>query len=156
MALEIERKFLPGNDRWRRHVERSVRMRQGYLGGDGVSIRVRLADNSALINIKENRLGEIREEFEYPVPLDDGLRLMELARRGGIDKTRHYVRHVGHLWEIDEFHGANTGLVVAEIELGDPREEFERPDWLGVEVTGDERYYNVSLALHPWRDWGAV
>ena len=154
MAIEIERKFLLEGDGWRNSVSRSVAMEQAYLGGDGVSIRVRITAEEALINIKENRLGQAREEFEYPVPLDDARRLMALARRGRVEKIRHYVEHAGTLWEVDEFQGENHGLVVAEVELEDPRQTFERPPWLGREVTDEERYYNVSLARHPVCSWG--
>ncbi|KAA9133263.1 CYTH domain-containing protein [Marinihelvus fidelis] len=153
MALEIERKFLLASDAWRDEVERSVPMHQGYLGGQGVSVRVRIAGDRALINIKQNRLGMAREEFEYPVPMADGLRLMKLAGGGRVEKTRHYVRRDGVLWEIDEFEGDNAGLVVAEIELDDPDQVFVHPDWLGAEVTDEERYYNVALATHPYSQW---
>lgn len=153
MALEIERKFLLTSDAWRSRVERAVPMRQAYLGGDGVSVRVRIAGDAALINIKQKRLGLAREEFEYPVPMADGLRLMELAAGGKVEKTRHYVRHGGMLWEIDEFEGDNAGLVVAEIELDAVDQGFQRPPWIGDEVTDVERYYNIALATHPYRDW---
>jgi len=153
MAVEIERKFLVEGDDWRDSVSRSVAMQQAYLGGEGVSVRVRITADDALINIKENRLGYAREEFEYHVPLDDAWRLMALARRGRVEKVRHYVELAGTLWEIDEFQGENDGLVVAEVELDDPRQPFERPVWLGREVTDEERYYNVSLALRPFRAW---
>ncbi len=154
MALEIERKFLPKNDRWRDAVERSVPMKQAYLGGDGVSIRVRLAGDGATINIKQLRLGREREEFEYPVPLDDGLRLYALAGGGKVAKTRHYLRHGGMLWEIDEFEERNAGLVVAEIELESVDQSIAMPDWAGEEVTDVDRYYNVALAIAPFDTWG--
>ncbi len=153
MALEIERKFLLRDERWRERVQRSVPVRQAYLGGEGVSVRARIAGEQATLNIKQARLGRAREEFEYPVPMDDAVRLMALAQNGGIDKTRHFVEHAGHRWEIDEFHGPNEGLVVAEIELRSPDEPFERPSWLGPEVTDEERYYNVTLARRPYCDW---
>lgn len=153
MALEIERKFLLASDAWRAAVERSVPMRQAYLGGTGVSVRIRIAGDRALINIKQNRLGMAREEFEYPVPMDDGLRLTALAGGGRVEKTRHYLHVGGMLWEIDEFEGDNQGLVVAEIELQSADQAFERPDWLGREVTDEERYYNVALSTHPYTQW---
>lgn len=153
MAIEIEHKFLPLDDSWRVQVERSVIMKQAYLGGDGVSIRVRIADDSATINIKQMRLGREREEFEYPVPFEDGLRLFELAGGGKVEKTRHYVHYEGMLWEIDEFTGHNAGLVVAEIELNRVGQPFALPDWAGEEVTDDARYYNVALAVQPFDSW---
>lgn len=154
MALEIERKFLPANDRWRDAVERSVPMKQAYLGGDGVSIRVRLAGDEATINIKQLRLGRQREEFEYPVPMADGLRLFALAGGGKLEKTRHYVRHGGLLWEIDEFEGRNAGLVVAEVELEAVDQPVDLPSWAGEEITDVDRYYNVALAIQPFDSWG--
>lgn len=153
MALEIERKFLPMDDSWRMQVERSEAMHQGYLGGDGVSVRVRISDSAALINIKQNRLGLAREEFEYPVPMEDALRLMQLAGGGYVEKTRHYLHHAGMLWEIDEFSGDNAGLVVAEIELESVDQSIELPDWVGTEVTDEVRYYNIALAQQPFSSW---
>ncbi len=153
MALEIERKFLLASDTWRDAVERSVPMKQAYLGGDGVSVRVRLAGERALINLKQVRLGMQREEFEYPVPLDDGLRLFALAGGGQLEKTRHYLHHGGLLWEIDEFSGRNQGLVVAEVELESVDQAVSLPPWAGSEVTDVERYYNISLATRPFETW---
>jgi adenylate cyclase len=154
MALEIERKFLPLDESWRTGVLRSVPMKQAYLGGDGVSIRVRLAGDVATINIKQMRLGREREEFEYPVPLEDGLRLYDLAGGGKVAKIRHYLRHGGLLWEIDEFEERNAGLVVAEVELESVDQAIELPAWAGEEVTDVDRYYNVALALQPFDSWG--
>lgn len=153
MAIEIERKFLLKGERWREEAERSLYMRQAYLGGDGVSVRVRFEGDLARLNIKQSRVGSSRYEFEYTIPLVDARRLMQLANGGSTEKTRHYVRHAGMTWEIDEFHGENEGLIVAEIELESEDQEFERPDWVGEEVTGEERYYNVALARHPFRNW---
>ena len=153
MALEIEKKFLLKDDSWRDAVERSLAMKQAYLGGDGVSVRVRFEGDQARLNIKQMRVGASRDEFEYTIPLADARRLMELANGGGTEKTRHYVHHAGMLWEIDEFLGENAGLVVAEIELEDENQTFEKPEWLGEEVTADERYYNVALARSPYSKW---
>jgi adenylate cyclase len=153
MGLEIERKFLLKDDSWRGAVDRSVRMRQVYLGGVGVSVRVRIEGDAANLNIKQLRIGASRDEFEYVIPMADALRLMELAEGGHTEKVRHFVEHAGMTWEIDEFHGANEGLVVAEIELDSPDQEFEKPSWLGREVTDDERYYNVALAKNPFHEW---
>ncbi len=153
--LEIERKFLVRNNAWRRAAARSTRMRQAFLGGDGVSVRVRIAGPNASLNIKELRLGIEREEFDYPLPLDEAERLFALAGGGRIDKTRHYVPAGALTWEIDEFHGGNQGLIVAEIELPARDAGFDEPAWLGDEVTDDERYYNVYLAKHPFSEWSA-
>jgi adenylate cyclase len=156
MGIEIERKFLLASDAWRAEVERSQSMDQGYLGGEHASVRVRIAGQVAFLNIKSKQGGAARLEFEYPLPLDDARQLLDrLALPGRIAKYRHYLRHAGHLWEIDEFEGDNAGLIVAEIELGSEDEAFVRPPWLGAEVTHELRYYNAALAQHPYGRWAA-
>ena len=156
MAVEIERKFLLVSDAWRGAVEHSERLAQGYLGGERASVRVRIGGGAAWLNIKARVRGAERLEFEYEIPLADGEQLLaELAEPGRIDKLRHHVRHAGALWEIDEFAGDNTGLVVAEIELDAVDAAFERPPWLGREVTDDVRYYNLALAERPYAQWTA-
>jgi adenylate cyclase len=123
MAIEIERKFLVINDDWRAQAHRIVPMAQGYLndlaavdsGAMQASIRVRIAGHQAFINLKSRELGRSRQEFDYEIPTDDARALLALCVGGVIDKRRHYVKHDGHLWEIDEFVGDNAGLVVAEI-----------------------------------------
>ena len=154
MAREIERKFLLKNDNWRSKVHASHVLRQGYLcGNTRASVRVRIDGDRANLNIKSATLGVERLEFEYPFPVEQAeVMLSELAGEV-VEKTRHEVRHQGHLWEIDEFAGENEGLIVAEIELGDAEEAFERPDWLGEEVSADPRYYNSELARHPYSRW---
>ena len=155
MATEIERKFLVRNDRWRARASRQQRVVQGYLANtDRGSIRIRLYADSASINIKSMTLGVTRSEFDYPIPVEDAeLMLRTLCMKPLIEKTRFYVVHEGHTWEIDEFQGDNAGLVVAEIELHDKSETFSRPDWLGVEVSDDPRYYNVCLVERPFSTW---
>lgn len=155
MALEIERKFLVTNDRWRTQVIESRTMRQGYLTRSGPSsVRVRSDSKRGWINIKSAELGVSRDEFEYEIPLADAEEVLErLALKPLIEKTRHWVKIGSHLWEVDEFEGQNAGLIVAEIELGDARENFERPEWVGIEVTDDARYYNNNLAQNPYTSW---
>jgi adenylate cyclase len=155
VGVEIERKFLVTSDQWRSEIDSSDFMMQGYFGGDEhTSVRVRIVGDRAWLNIKGKTLGARRLEFEYPVPLSDAQDMLrELARKRVIAKTRHYVRHGGHCWEIDEFEGANKGLVVAEIELDAEDECFERPAWVGAEVTEEARYYNICLVTHPYADW---
>jgi adenylate cyclase len=158
MGVEIERKFLLVSDQWRTSVDYSHRMVQGYLGArdEGASVRVRITGDEARLNIKGRTLGARRLEFEYPVPLADAeVMLRELAGTQVLAKTRHYIHHEGHRWEIDEFEGDNAGLIVAEIELGSERESFVRPPWLGREVTDDPRYYNVCLVETPYSVWPA-
>ena len=155
MALEIERKFLVTSDAWR-DGPAGVRISQGYLTRDPArTVRVRIAGGKAFITIKGKTSGVSRPEFEYPIPVDEARALLDLCLPPLIDKVRHERQHGGHLWEIDEFLGANAGLVVAEIELADAHESFERPEWLGREVSDDLRYYNASLAERPWSEWGA-
>lgn len=153
MALEIERKFLLADGRWRDRVSRSTRIAQGYLGGDACSVRVRIEDKQGSLNIKSKQLGVVRQEFEYGIPLQDAEALLELACGQVLRKLRHYIEMEGHVWEIDEFEGANAGLVVAEIELEAVDASFPRPDWLGEEVTDDARYYNVNLMREPYSRW---
>jgi adenylate cyclase len=156
MAIEIERKFLLATDDWRDAIESTTRLAQGYLGGERASVRVRIGGGEAFINIKARVKGSSRLEFEYPLPLADAeTMLAELCLPGRIEKLRHHVRHVGMLWEVDEFLGDNAGLVVAEIELDRADQPFERPGWLGREVTDDIRYYNVALADRPYSQWSA-
>ncbi|OAI24267.1 MULTISPECIES: CYTH domain-containing protein [Methylomonas] len=155
MALEIEHKFLLANDDWRAEVEHSVSYRQGYLSGSPLSsVRVRVSDTQAWLNIKSATIGTHRHEFEYEIPLADANTLLdELCHKPLVEKTRHFVRRNPHLWEIDEFIGDNHGLIVAEIELSQIGESFEKPAWLGQEVTDDLRYYNNNLSQKPFKDW---
>ena len=155
MPREIERKFLLRNDDWRRLVTRSIPMRQGYLGSGGeVSVRVRIEGNEARLNLKSTTLGVSRDEFEFPLPLAGALEVLaRFCGRRCVEKIRHLVPVGGHLWEIDEFEGANAGLLVAEIELAAEDEPFERPAWIGREVSAEPRYYNVCLLDAPYSTW---
>lgn len=153
MAVEIERKFLVAEG-WRDHPAQRVAMRQGYLGGARCSIRVRIAGARAQLNIKSREAGARRLEFEYDIPLADAREILDCLSEGAlVEKTRHTLEYRGHTWEVDEFEGANSGLIVAEVELADEAERFERPPWLGREVTGERRYYNDALARCPFLDW---
>lgn len=155
MATEIERKFLLRNDTWRLHAHDAQRLRQGYLNNEmRCSIRVRTSADKAWLNIKSVTIGAQRDEYEYEIPLEDGDRMLDtLSLKPLIEKVRYFVEAGGHTWEIDVFEGDNAGLVVAEIELEHADEPFERPDWLGEEVTHDIRYYNTSLSRHPYKQW---
>jgi adenylate cyclase len=151
---EIERKFLPASDAWRAAAARSERMSQGYVAGsDRASVRVRIAGANAALNIKSGGLVASRLEYEYAIPVDEARELLALCAGRLVEKTRHFVPHGGFEWEVDEFHGDNAGLVVAELELDFLGQEFPEPDWLGAEVTHLERYYNVKLVGHPYREW---
>jgi adenylate cyclase len=154
MPREIERKFLLKSDAWRSQVRESRPMSQGYLcSGSKLSVRVRVAQQQAWLNIKAGGLVPSRQEYEYPLPLDEARELLALAEGPLIEKTRHFVEHGGMTWEIDEFDGDNSGLVVAEVELDSEDSRFARPPWIGVEVTHLRRYYNVCLVSHPYRAW---
>ena len=161
MAIEIERKFLVTTDAWRAAAHQVVPMAQGYrnnlaamdTGAMKTSVRVRIAGSKAFLNLKSRELGHTRQEFDYPIPVEDARALLALSVGGLVDKRRHYVDFEGHLWEIDEFLGDNAGLVVAEIELGAADEKFAKPGWLGAEVTDEARYYNLALASRPYSHW---
>lgn len=157
MPQEIERKFLLSDDAWRSSAHRQRVMRQGYLAqSDHASVRVRIADDEAWLNIKGAGLVAARPEFEYSIPSSEAEELLTLCSGPVIEKTRYWVLHDGNEWEVDEFHGENLGLVVAEIELASEDQVFALPAWIGPEVTHLPRYYNVSLVHHPYREWTAT
>lgn len=155
MAVEIERKFLVDGE-FRHIAESSVRVVQGYLSSvPERTVRVRVYGDRGFITIKGigSSSGMSRFEWEKEISCEEAMSLLEICEAGVIDKTRHIVRVGDHVYEVDEFHGANEGLVVAEIELSSEDESFVRPDWLGREVTGDSRYYNSMLSSNPFRNW---
>jgi adenylate cyclase len=157
MAKEIERKFLLASDAWRGLAVRSREMSQGYVAeGPRTSVRVRISADDAWLNIKCGSLAAARDEFEYAIPLADARALLKAVAAPLIEKTRYWVPYAGFEWEIDEFHGVNAGLVVAEIELDDEHQSFSSPPWIGKEVTTLERYYNVNLVRRPYSQWNAV
>jgi adenylate cyclase len=155
MGVEIERKFLLSSDAWRDEVVAQADMIQGYLAlTNRCSVRVRISGEEATLNFKGLTIGIRRSEFEYSIPVADARAMIdEYCGEHLIDKRRHLVDHAGSRWEIDEFRGANAGLVVAELELDDPEERFARPSWLGREVTDELRYYNIALLERPYREW---
>ena len=157
MATETERKFLLRNDSWRREAVSCCLIRQAYARLEGklhLNLRVRLMDDQAFLTLKGPVKGCSRSEFEYPIPLRDAEEILkEFCDSGRIEKYRYLIPAGRRVWEIDEFLGANAGLVVAEIELADPEEPFDRPDWLGREVTSEIRFYNSRLLDHPYRQW---
>ncbi len=155
MGVEIERKFLVNGDDWRDGVERSESMVQGYLAStDDCTVRVRLEGSIAKLNIKSAGLDIQRSEFEYDIPAADAAEILEsLCGQRVVRKTRHFHPAGDHVFEIDVFEGANAGLVVAEVELASRDESFERPPWLGEEVSADPRYLNSNLATRPFNTW---
>lgn len=154
MAKEIERKFLVSTNNWKDDVSTTHVFRQGYLSYDSErTVRVRATEVSGFLTIKGITTGLTRDEFEYEIPLADALALLQLCERPAIEKKRYLVPHGAHIWEIDVFEGVNTGLVVAEIELQSEDEAFEKPTWLGKEVSGQRKYSNSALSLLPFKDW---
>jgi adenylate cyclase len=155
MAIEIEHKFLLANNNWREEVTKKVDYKQGYLSSQPTSsIRVRVSDNQAWLNIKSATIGTHRSEYEYEIPFSDANEILtNLCSQPLIEKTRHLIFRDGYTWEIDEFHGVNQGLIVAEIELTKIGESFTKPLWVGREVTEDLRYYNNNLAKNPFSTW---
>lgn len=158
MPTEIERKFLVCGDGWRARAGGPQHLLQGYLAlTERAVVRVRLAGASAAwLGVKEHKIGRAHGEFEYSIPPGEGRQLLEFCTGTVIEKRRFRVPVGAHVWEIDEFLGANAGLVVAEIELGTEEETFEQPEWLGREVTAERRFYNAALSLRPWRNWKAA
>lgn len=156
MALEIERKFLVTDDSYKAMAFHSDRIAQGYLCREGGnSTRVRVRGDKGYLTIKGPSMdgGLSRLEWEKEIPESEAWELLKLCHGGIIDKTRHLVKCGNHTFEVDEFHGDNDGLVVAEVELESADETFERPPFLGKEVTGDKRYYNSSLTRFPFKCW---
>ena len=152
MCIEIERKFLVVGDEWR--AAPPVAYAQGYLNRDKQrTVRVRIVQDAAWLTVKGASVGATRAEFEYPIPVADAEALLALCDGPLVRKLRRVVVHAGATWEVDEFQGDNAGLVVAEIELDAEDAAFERPAWLGAEVTHDARYFNSNLAAAPFSTW---
>ncbi len=150
---EIERKFKVRSDRYKAEAVRSYRVTQGYLCCQPErAVRIRLKDGRGFITIKgaSNASGTSRYEWEREIPAEEALELLQLCEPFVIDKTRYEVERAGHTFEVDEFHGHNRGLVVAEVELADENEPFDPPEWLGEEVTGKKEYYNLYLSKTPY------
>jgi adenylate cyclase len=154
MGVEIERKFLLAGDAWRALGE-PVLLRQGYLCSDPERVvRVRTEGAQGSLTIKGRSVGATRGEWEYPIPLDEANELLErLCQQPLVEKYRRRIAFAGHTWEVDEFLGANQGLMFAEIELDSEDQQFDKPDWIGAEVTADPRYYNSNLIRHPFTSW---
>jgi len=154
VATEIERKYLVLDETWR---SRTVGMvfRQGYLSTvKERTVRVRVVGDLGYLTVKGLTVGSVRTEFEYIVPIADAEQMLdELCEQPLIEKTRYVIEENGLTWEIDEFAGANEGLIVAEVELGDESQQVDPPDWVGEEVTNDARYFNANLIAHPFSEW---
>lgn len=155
MSLEIERKFLVKGD-FKSRAHQCEDVAQGYLSSVAErAVRVRIKGDKAFITVKGigNKDGLSRYEWEKEISIADARDLLALCEPGKIEKKRYLVSCGAHVYEVDEFFGDNAGLVVAEVELGAEGETFEKPDWLGDEVTGIEKYYNAALSRHPFKNW---
>lgn len=154
--IEIERKFLVNSDAYKKEAFSKKRIIQGYLSSNPErSVRIRIKEDKAYITVKgiSNTSGISRFEWEKEIPVDEAEKLLLLCEKGVIDKTRFEVKSGPHVFEIDEFYGENEGLEMAEIELQSEDENFERPTWLGEEVTNEKRYYNSYLSKNPFKSW---
>ncbi|MCP4409408.1 MAG: CYTH domain-containing protein [Gammaproteobacteria bacterium] len=154
MGTEIERKFLLKGGSWR-SMAQGTKYRQGYLNSHkNRVVRVRTIADKGYLTIKGITSGATRVEFEYEIPEDDaGAMLDDLCEKPLIEKNRYKIDFAGFVWEVDEFFGENMGLIVAEIELEAEDQPFEKPEWVGDEVTGDPKYFNSNLVINPYLKW---
>ena len=154
MAKEIERKFLVKDDAWRA-LAQDTHYRQGYLNSvKERTVRIRTINDKAFLTIKGPTIGVTRQEYEYEIPHADCVQMLEhLAEKPIIEKNRYKIPHEGLIWEIDEFLGVNAGLIVAEVELSDENQVFNKPEWIGEEISADPRYFNSNLVKNPYTTW---
>jgi len=155
MNQEIEHKYLVRKDLWYAvHKPQGMNIRQGYLLTDPEkNIRIRTTGSEAFITIKGPSCNATRAEYEYSIPCGDAEELLQFCSAHLIEKVRYRMEYAGKIWEVDEFFGENEGLIMAEIELTFAEEKYEKPAWVGEEVTSDPHYYNAYLALHPFSGW---
>mgnify|MGYP003418391714 FL=1 len=156
MAIEIERKFLVTSAAYKKAAYNFYDMVQGYIAQEkGNSVRVRITNTEAVMTIKgpSDSKGMSRYEWNHQIPVEDAKELLKLSQGGVIEKRRYLVHSGPHVFEIDEFYGDNEGLVIAEVELQSENETFEKPSFVGKEVTGDRRYYNAYLTTNPYKSW---
>ncbi|WP_419213009.1 CYTH domain-containing protein [Maribacter sp. X9] len=154
--IEIERKFLVKSSDYKSFAKSKTRIVQGFLNTDADrTVRIRIKGETGFITVKgrSNTSGTSRFEWEKEIPVIEAEALLELCEKGVLEKCRFEIPVGHHLFEVDEFYGANEGLTVAEIELSSEKEEFETPDWLGKEVTGEIKYYNSQLSKKPFKTW---
>lgn len=154
MAKEIERKFLVIGDKWR-ELAKGTHYRQGYLNSiKERTVRIRTIDDKAYLTVKGPTVGVTRMEFEYEIPYNDCVEMLDnLAEKPIIEKSRYKIKYGDLVWEIDEFFGVNEGLIVAEVELNSEEQKFEKPEWIGEEISGDPRYFNSNLVNNPYTTW---
>ena len=155
MGIEIERKFLVDHEKWSQvNKPAGTHYRQGYILADsGRTVRIRISDKSAFLNLKSKSTNMSRHEYEYEIPLEEGQEILDNLALNGTEKVRYRVDFSGKVWEVDVFLGDNAGLIIAEIELESEDERFEKPEWVTTEVTDDGRYTNAALAKFPFKQW---
>ncbi len=156
MSVEIERKFLIKNDNWKSQVSEAQHITQGYIKTEDATVRIRCYknDHTAEITVKGKRVGISRLEFEYAIPYSDAREMQDkLCQARLVEKTRHLIEHQGLLWELDEFHGDNDGLFIAEVELTDADQIIKLPDWVSKDVSFDNKYRNSRLCINPFKNW---
>ncbi len=155
MPTEIERKFLIDHTKWEKVIKPNGKLyKQGYiLSEEKRTVRIRVTDTVAYITLKGASTGISRSEYEYTIPVNEGNEILQNFAKSYIEKIRYDINYGGHLWEVDVFRGVNNGLIVAEIELKSEDEQFEKPDWVGEEVSHDGRYTNASLSVNPFKVW---
>ncbi|MBN1463476.1 MAG: CYTH domain-containing protein [Paludibacteraceae bacterium] len=154
MAIEIERKFLVNSDDYKQ-LALPVYYKQGYLcNSPNTIVRIRIANNKGYITIKGKTCGISRTEFEYEIPTSEAHQLLsEMSLNKVVEKNRYKIKYAGNIWEIDEFLGENEGLIIAEIELKSENATFDKPSWIGKEVSTDSRYFNSNLSKNPFKNW---
>ena len=156
MSFEIERKFLVKSKDYQRESHKKFYVKQGFLNTNKHrTVRIRISDKNAFLTIKgvSDKSGVSRFEWEKEIPVKEAKQLLLLCEKGIIEKNRYLIKYGNHIFEVDEFLGKNEGLVIAEIELSNENEGFEKPNWLGKEVTGDVKYYNSQLSKKPFTNW---
>jgi adenylate cyclase len=155
MPTEIERKFLVDHKKWDGFIKPVGKLyKQGYiLSEERRTVRIRVTNDAAYITLKGASTGISRSEYEYTIPVNEGNEILDNFATSLIQKTRYNIEYAGHTWEVDVFTGDNNGLIVAEIELQNEDEQFEKPEWVGQEVSHDNRYANSSLSVYPYNDW---
>ena len=156
MSIEIERKFLVKNNDFKKESFKKIKIKQGFLNSDkNRVVRIRITDNKAFLTIKgnSNSSGTTRFEWEKEIDKKEAVKLLLLCEPTIIEKIRFYVKKGNHIFEIDEFFGDNKGLIVAEVELNTENDVFDKPNWLGKEVTGNIKYFNSNISKFPYKDW---
>ncbi len=157
MAEEIERKYLLKNDEWKKQIQKSFSIKQGYLNTHPErTVRIRIKNDKGILTIKGLTKGITRLEYEYEVPFQDAMELLDLCEQPIVEKVRHIVIYENLTWEIDIFDGVNKGLQLAEVELDSEDQIFKVPNWIDKEVTADRRYYNSSLIKMPFKNWNKL